>query len=229
MTASAPAPGPAPVVRAAGPYGLLAEVPGTAAVRALRETVHAALAADASLRALVEDVVPAARTVLVTVRQAPGAPAALARLAALLERPLTPAGPASDGGGPVVVLPCRYDGPDLEEVAGRCRLTPRQLVLRHTSTEFTVAFCGFAPGFAYLTGWPDELRVPRRNTPRTAVPTGSVGLGGEYCGVYPRSSPGGWQLIGRTTTILFDPAREPAALLAPGTRVRFTETGTEDP
>ena len=89
------------------------------------------------------------------------------------------------------------------------------------ATEFRVAFCGFAPGFGYLTGLPERCHVPRRDSPRTAVPAGSVALAGPYTGVYPRSSPGGWQIIGTTEAVLWDPGREPAALLSPGTRVRF--------
>lgn len=88
---------------------------------------------------------------------------------------------------------------------------------------FRVAFCGFAPGFGYLTGLPERYHLPRRATPRTAVPAGSLALAGEYAGVYPRSSPGGWQLIGSTDAVLWDPEREPAALFAPGVRVRFEE------
>jgi len=101
----------------------------------------------------------------------------------------------------------------------------REAVRIHADTEFTVAFCGFAPGFGYLTGLPPRYDVPRRATPRTAVPAGSVGLAGAYTGVYPRSSPGGWQLIGRTDVVLWDHARVPAALLSPGTRVRFVPVG----
>jgi len=92
-----------------------------------------------------------------------------------------------------------------------------------TAAELTVAFGGFAPGFGYLTGLPKQLHVPRRATPRTRVPAGAVGLAGEFAGVYPRPSPGGWQLVGRTDVVLFDPNREPPALLSPGTRVRFRE------
>jgi KipI family sensor histidine kinase inhibitor len=95
----------------------------------------------------------------------------------------------------------------------------------HAAAEFCVAFCGFAPGFGYLTGLPARYDVPRRATPRTAVPAGSVALAGPYTGVYPRSSPGGWQLIGTTDAVLWDHARVPAALLAPGTRVRFVPVG----
>lgn len=95
----------------------------------------------------------------------------------------------------------------------------------HSRAAFRVAFCGFAPGFGYLTGLGPEHEVPRRATPRTSVPAGSVALAGPYTGVYPRVSPGGWQLIGTTDALLWDAAREPAALLAPGTRVRFTAVG----
>ncbi len=124
-----------------------------------------------------------------------------------------------------VVLPVRYDGADLAEVAALWGVAEEEVARVHSGIEFRVAFCGFAPGFGYLTGLPERLHVPRRATPRTAVPAGSVGLAGPYTGVYPRSSPGGWQLIGRTDAVLWDPAREPAALLAPGTRVRFEECG----
>ncbi len=99
---------------------------------------------------------------------------------------------------------------------------PEEAVRIHTAPEYVVAFCGFAPGFGYLTGLPARYEVPRRATPRSAVPAGSVALAGPYTGVYPRSSPGGWQLLGRTALPLWDTGRTPAALLAPGTRVRFT-------
>lgn len=120
-----------------------------------------------------------------------------------------------------IEVPVRYDGPDLAEVAELWRVTPDQVAKIHSAVEFRVAFCGFAPGFGYLSGLPEGLAVPRRATPRTAVPAGSLGLAGSYTGVYPRSSPGGWQLIGSTDLELWDPAREPAALLSPGARVRF--------
>jgi KipI family sensor histidine kinase inhibitor len=97
------------------------------------------------------------------------------------------------------------------------------VVAAHTGTPWRVAFGGFAPGFAYLTGGDPRLDVARRDEPRTSVPAGSVGLGGEFSGIYPRASPGGWQLIGRTDMVLWDPDRDPAALLQPGGRVRFVE------
>lgn len=125
--------------------------------------------------------------------------------------------------GPTVLVPTVYDGADLAEVAGRWGVSVAEAVRIHTGCEYRVGFCGFAPGFAYLTGLPEQLAVPRRATPRTRVPAGSVALAGAYTGVYPAASPGGWHLLGRTGLPLWDVAREPAALLAPGTRVRFTE------
>jgi KipI family sensor histidine kinase inhibitor len=125
------------------------------------------------------------------------------------------------GSGPLVEVPTVYDGEDLAEVARWWGVTPDEAVRRHADCSFWVAFCGFAPGFAYLTGLPENLAVPRRPSPRTRVPAGSVALAGAYTGVYPGSSPGGWQLIGRTSLRLWDTDRTPAALLSPGTRVRF--------
>jgi KipI family sensor histidine kinase inhibitor len=121
-----------------------------------------------------------------------------------------------------VEIPVTYDGPDLAEVARLTGLPADEVVRRHAAAEYVVAFSGFAPGFGYLTGLPAELRVPRRDSPRTAVPAGSVAVAGEFTGVYPRRSPGGWQLLGRTDAVLWDPERDPPALLVPGTRVRFT-------
>lgn len=125
--------------------------------------------------------------------------------------------------GPSIEVPTVYDGADLETVAAGWNMTVREAVNIHLSITFQVAFCGFSPGFAYLAGLPDELIVPRRDTPRAAVPAGSVALAGEYSGIYPRSSPGGWQLIGRTKIKLWDSGRKSPALLAPGMRVHFIE------
>ncbi|MFJ3671612.1 allophanate hydrolase subunit 1 [Streptomyces sp. NPDC090106] len=161
----------------------------------------------------VREIVPAARTVLLDGLADP------ARLAGELTASAVPAAPPRAGA--VVELPVRYDGPDLAEVAAHWGVPVPEVARIHSATEFTVAFCGFAPGFGYLTGLPARYDVPRRATPRTAVPAGAVGLAGPYTGVYPRSSPGGWQLIGTTDAVLWDHARVPAALLSPGTRVRF--------
>lgn len=124
-----------------------------------------------------------------------------------------------------IEIPVRYDGPDLADVAAVWGVPEHEVPAIHAAAEFRVAFCGFAPGFGYLTGLPSRYDVPRRATPRTAVPAGSVALAGPYTGVYPRSSPGGWQLIGTTDAVLWDHARVPAALLAPGARVRFVPAG----
>lgn len=161
----------------------------------------------------VAEIVPAARTVLLDGVADPGG---LAMELAGWE----PAPPVAEGTGTVEV-PVRYDGPDLAEVAALWGVPVEEVPAIHSAAEFRVAFCGFAPGFGYLTGLPARYAVPRRATPRTAVPAGSVGLAGPYTGVYPRASPGGWRLIGRTGLELWDPGREPAALLSPGVQVRF--------
>lgn len=161
-----------------------------------------------------EDVVPAARTVLFDGVAEPG------RLRDELAN-WTPSAEVPEG--PLVEVPVVYDGPDLDRVAEHWGVTAADVVARHTATTFVSAFCGFAPGFAYLTGLPEELAVPRLATPRPRVPAGSVGLAGPWCGVYPTASPGGWQLVGRTDVRLWDQGRTPPALLAPGTRVVFRE------
>jgi inhibitor of KinA len=123
-----------------------------------------------------------------------------------------------------VEIPVCYGGvhgPDLEEVAHQHRLSPLDVVELHARGTYVVYMLGFAPGFAYLGGLPPELATPRRADPRTAVPAGSVGIGGSQTGVYPLTLPGGWQLIGRTPLRLFDPARTPPSLLDVGDRVRF--------
>jgi KipI family sensor histidine kinase inhibitor len=164
------------------------------------------------------DLVPAARTLLVIFD--PGATTADGVVTEIREREIDPA-TAPDG--PAVEVPVVYDGEDLTEVARVTGLTEKEVVARHLRPEYRAAFCGFAPGFAYLAGGDPVLRVPRRDDPRTSVPAGSVGLADQFTGVYPRQMPGGWQLIGRTDAVLWDLDREPPALLAPGTRIRFVE------
>lgn len=122
-----------------------------------------------------------------------------------------------------VEIPVVYDGDDLADVARLTGLDERGVIEAHTGQEWTVAFCGFAPGFGYLVGGDERLHVPRRDNPRTRVPAGAVALGGEFASVYPRESPGGWQLIGRTDLDMWDLERDPPALLVPGRRVRFVE------
>ncbi|MFF2654923.1 allophanate hydrolase subunit 1 [Streptomyces sp. NPDC058045] len=199
-----------------GERALLVELDSGEAARALHAEILRRRAAG-TLR--VTEVVPAARTVLLDGVAEPD------RLAAQLpcwDVPLT-----EDLAAPTVEIAVRYDGPDLVDVAAHWGVAPREVGRIHAGTGFRVAFCGFAPGFGYLTGLPESLAVPRRSTPRTAVPPGAVALAGPYTGVYPRTSPGGWQLIGTTDAVLWDATQEPAALLAPGTRVRFVPEAAE--
>ncbi len=124
----------------------------------------------------------------------------------------------------VVEIPVRYGGqwgPDIEEVAAACKLTVEEVIARHTASVHSVFMLGFAPGFAYLAGLDPRLVVPRRATPRTAVPAGSVAIARDQCAIYPLETPGGWNLIGRTPLCLFDPNAQPPCLLAPGDEVRF--------
>lgn len=162
------------------------------------------------------ELVPGARSLLIASHDGERG---LAAIRALVESADLDHPPAT--GGREIVLDVRYDGADLEQVAETAGLGVDEVVELHTGAEYRVAFTGFAPGFGYLTGLPGPLRQPRLSSPRTSVPAGSVGLAGEFTGVYPRSSPGGWRLIGRTESVLFDPRAERPALLAPGDTVRF--------
>lgn len=142
----------------------------------------------------------------------------LVRTASVAAIARAPAGDAS------VEIPVCYGGefgPDLDAVAAHARLPRAEVIARHSAVDYTVAMLGFAPGFPYLLGLDAALRMPRRASPRTRVPSGSVAIGGAQTGIYPRELPGGWQLIGRTPLALFEPQRDPPCLLAPGTRVRF--------
>ena len=191
----------------AGPDALLVELPRPAEVPLL----YADLRRDLTCA----DLVPGARTVLLDGVDLEVARDYLARW--------VPAGGSADRVGPLVELATTYDGADLDDVARRWGMTRAEAVATHCGTELTVAFVGFAPGFAYCSGLPPELAVPRLDRPRARVPAGSVGLAGEYTGVYPTSSPGGWRLVGRTDARLWDADREDPALLTPDTRVRFVE------
>ena len=171
--------------------------------------------------------VPAARTVLVRFDPALTSAAALSDRIGQAARAATGADgsmeAAADAGPDAAILeiPVRYDGADLDEVARISGLSQDEVVARHSGGLYTVAFCGFAPGFGYLTGLDDALRLPRRAVPRTRVPAGSVAIADVYTAIYPHASPGGWHLLGRTETAVWDAARQPPALLEPGTRVRF--------
>ncbi|MFL6155931.1 MAG: 5-oxoprolinase subunit B family protein [Marmoricola sp.] len=164
------------------------------------------------------DLVPAARTVLVDGLHD------LASAAELISG-LRSAPGAADPVGPLVEIPTTYDGADLDEVARQWQVTTDEVIRIHTAAELVVAFCGFAPGFAYCTGLPEGLTVARRDDPRSRVPAGSVALAAEFTSVYPTASPGGWQLIGRTVTEVWRPQHEQPVLLPPSTRVRFVEEG----
>jgi KipI family sensor histidine kinase inhibitor len=169
------------------------------------------------------DVVPAARTLLVRFDPHRGDRDAVREgLAALRPEPASPDGAPA---GELVEVPVTYDGPDLPEVARRTGLTVAEVVEAHAGTAWEAAFSGFLPGFAYLAGGDRRLRVPRRAEPRTRVPAGAIALAGEWSAVYPRESPGGWQLLGRTDLTLWDPRRDPPATLRPGVRVRFVAAG----
>jgi KipI family sensor histidine kinase inhibitor len=167
--------------------------------------------------AAARDVVPAATTVLIDgVADRERWRSTLS--AAAIEAAMHSADPAAPD---AVVIAVRYDGPDLAVVAQAWGCSSAEVVERHCSAAFTVAFCGFAPGFAYCTSDPPLPVVPRRLEPRSRVPSGSVALAAGFCGVYPRAVPGGWQLIGTTDAVLFDPTSDRPALLAPATPVRF--------
>ena len=198
------------------PYGdraLLVEAGDLSEVAAVRAALeHAPLPGQ-------RDLVPAARTVLVVLDRAP------TDLDVATLRRLHAEAPPADTGGSSVDLPVVFDGADLADVAELTGRSVGAVVAALTAVELTVAFGGFAPGFGYLSGLPEDLHVPRRATPRTRVPAGSVALAGPFAGVYPQASPGGWQLVGRTDAVLFDVDRDPPALLVPGTRVRFRDVG----
>lgn len=180
----------------------------------------------------VADLTPASTTVLVTLAEGVGDPAAVERVERAVRAVVSGAHPGAEPPGPsrLVEMPVCYDGdcgPDLDEVAARAGLTREEAVRLHAGATYTVRFLGFTPGFPYLAGLPERLAMPRLASPRTRVPAGSVGIADALCGIYPAATPGGWRLIGRTGARLFDASRDPAALLAPGDRVRFVRVPRE--
>lgn len=195
------------VVRPMGDRAVLVECGG-------EDPAGVAAAIRAAGLPAVVDVVPAAATVLVVV----DAPSRLLDVVDPVRQ--VPPLPVASGGGEVV-LPVVYDGPDLGAVAAMAGLEPEEVVARHRGGRYRVAFCGFSPGFAYLAGLDPGLHVPRRPEPRTRVPEGSVAIAGPYTAIYPRSTPGGWHLIGRCPASLWDPTAHPPSLLVPGAEVRF--------
>lgn len=205
-----------PVFRTASPRALLAECPD------LRSTMRLHRALTNAGLAGVGELVPAARTVLV--RFDPHRTSAERLRARIADLDLTEAEAEAPR---EVTVDVRYDGEDLAEVASLLDVTADELIRRHVQARWQVAFSGFAPGFGYLACDDPLFRVPRRSSPRTRVPAGAVALADEFTGVYPRSTPGGWQLIGRTEARLWDLDRTPPALLVPGTAVRFRRAAPE--
>ncbi|HME50209.1 allophanate hydrolase subunit 1 [Mycobacterium sp.] len=197
-----------------GDQGLLLQLDSTAEVLAWTAALR-----EADLLGVL-DIVPASRTVLIKLagrRYQPGTRQRLEKLR------VTPQDALVSPGHVDVVIDVVYGGPDLAEVGQATGLGEAGVIAAHTGTPWRVGFSGFSPGFAYLVGGDPRLEVARRDEPRTRVPAGSVGLAGEFSGVYPRESPGGWQVIGHTAAVLWDIARAEPALLAPGMSVRFRE------
>jgi KipI family sensor histidine kinase inhibitor len=208
-------------VRSYGDRALLVDCSQIGAVNSIAEALRVALRSEASgVAGDVEDVVVGATSVAVRFTSVVSE-ATRGLLWATLDGlgPLPTEPQRSDD---VVVIPVTYDGADLDHVAAQSGQTPDAVVAIHTSADYTVAFCGFRPGFAYLTGLDPALHLPRHGTPRTAVPAGSVAIAERFSGVYPARSPGGWQLLGRTDAVMWHTEREPPALLRPGMTVRFT-------
>lgn len=198
-----------------GPQVLLAELPDLDATLALLD----ALLADPVPG--IAEIIPAARTLMI--RSPAGTAADGAFAAAICARQPAPGTAPKVHMTEVVEIPVTYDGEDLDEVARLLDLSTAEVIAAHQAATWQVAFCGFAPGFAYMTGDDPRFDLPRRASPRPAIPAGAVALAGRFCGIYPQASPGGWQLIGRTRLPMFDLSRSPAALLRPGMRARFVK------
>ena len=199
----------------AGEAAILVELPAADDVLRLTAGLHQ------DRPSAVTDVVPAERTILVAFD-----PAVLSADQVARWIRAAPSVAHAETGSGAVDIEVHYDGEDLAGVAGQLGLGVADVIRAHTEVLWTVAFSGFVPGFAYLRPPDDRLFVGRRDSPRTRVPAGSVALAAGYAGIYPRSSPGGWQLIGRTDAVLWDAGRwddagESPALLQPGMHVRF--------
>lgn len=203
-------PGLVTAIHFLGEGAILAEVRDQASAHRLAASVVAAHLTG------VQDVVPGARTVVI---RADPLQADLTGLAADLAR--WEVGPDATAVARTVEVPVVYDGEDLGEVAAICGLTVEEVVRRHTAPRYTVAFLGFSPGFAYLSGLDPALTAPRRATPRTSVPAGSVAVAETHTAIYPQATPGGWQVLGHTDLVLFDPDADPPTLLRPSDHVRL--------
>lgn len=203
-------------VLANGERAWLLELAGAAEVRSVDAALRLLRRKGGLPWARIVDIVPAARTVLVTASSAGDAAALRGPLSTLNNLP-----PQAAPTGSIVEIPVTYDGEDLEAVALACSLSVPEVIAAHTNAPWGVAFGGFAPGFAYLSNGDAGLRVARHSEPRTAVPEGAVALADGYSAIYPRRSPGGWQIIGQADVSLWDVLREQPALLLPGMSVQF--------
>jgi KipI family sensor histidine kinase inhibitor len=203
-------------IRAVGDQGVLIELNDNVAVHAVAAAAHERFGDRLT------EVVPGHRTLLL-VSPVESVRPDFSELASVAVAACGAAadGPADQPDASVTTIPVRYDGEDLAAIAQALELDRERVIELHCQAAYTVAFMGFAPGFPYLVGLPPELELPRRDVPRLEVPAGSVAVAAAYCGIYPRASPGGWNLLGRTEITLFDPGRERPAMLAPGDRVRF--------
>lgn len=201
-----------PVLRRCGDRGWLLDLEDNTMVHRWAAAVR-----EADLGGVVE-VVPGLTTLLVTLDARVTTPAALGSALASLQP-----GAEVENGIEHHVIDVRYDGEDLDEVVRLTGLTREEVVAAHTGTPWRVAFCGFAPGFSYLVGGDSRLQVPRRDEPRVRVPAGAVAIAGEFSSIYPRPSPGGWQLLGHTDAVLWDPDAEVPTVLSPGSIVQFRD------
>lgn len=201
-----------PVLRRCGNTGWLLDLPANAEVHRWAAAVRSAALAG------VVEVVPGFSTLLVEFDPAGTTPAAVRDALGKLR-------PGNEAPGDVVrhLIDVRYDGADLDEVARLTGLTPAGVIEAHTGTPWRVSFCGFAPGFSYLVGGDPRLQVPRRNEARVRVPAGAVAIAGLFSSIYPRVSPGGWQLLGHTDATLWDEQADPPAVLLPGAVVEFRD------
>lgn len=166
----------------------------------------------------IDEIIPGAASVLIVFGSVPSPE----DVDLLTELASTPTSQGAEGRSREHEIRVRYDGPDLDHLARSAGLDRSEVVDLHSGAEYRVAFLGFQPGFAYLLGLPGALVTPRRESPRAAIPRGSVAIGGEWTGIYPAESPGGWHLLGSTDVALFDAAGSPPSRLQPGDRVRFT-------
>ena len=199
-----------PTIRPAGDHSVLIELDGNDAVQRLAAGLEARRGSE------LEEIVPGHETLLLVWPSTAPAVSQIEELIAAADATAAATAPATE-----IELRVSYDGPDLETVAASCNCSPEELVVRHLACRYRVGFIGFSPGFAYLLGGDPALQPPRLAEPRTRVPAGALAIAGPYSAVYPRSSPGGWNLIGNCDEPIFDPAQNPPALLTAAMAVRL--------